>query len=118
MKSLARVIPNKLFFMGVTHLPRDTEDAHFFCTDEVFRYYNYFLDFGPLTICQIYSFCTVVDLWAFCVLLMPRKMKSRKFANKRLYYYSRQDPKFKVNSILLLSCYLVFKIARSEYLAN
>ena len=48
--------------MGVTHLPRDDENSHFFCTDEVFRYYNYFLDFGPLNISQIHRFCIVVDL--------------------------------------------------------
>ncbi len=48
--------------MAVTKKPADTEEHHFFCTDEIFRYYNYFLDFGPLNICQIYQFCRVVSL--------------------------------------------------------
>lgn len=72
----------------MTHLPRDDDASHFFCTDEVFRYYNYFLDFGPLNISQVRSFCTVVDLYALSEWITRRKMKSRKFQNKRLYYYS------------------------------
>ena len=59
---LCRVIPDRLYYMTVTKKPVDTEEHHFFCTDEIFRYYNYFLDFGPLNICQIYQFCRVVSL--------------------------------------------------------
>ncbi|KAK8795413.1 hypothetical protein WA588_004256, partial [Blastocystis sp. NMH] len=91
------LLPDRFYYVSVTHLPRDDDASHFFCTDEVFRYYNYFLDFGPLNISQVRSFCTVVDL----------KMKSRKFQNKRLYYYSRHDPKLMANSVLLVCCYLV-----------
>lgn len=57
-----RIIPEKFYYITLTGIPTDTDDSHFFCTDEVFRYYNYFLDFGPLNISQIHSFCTVVDL--------------------------------------------------------
>lgn len=95
----------------MTHLPRDDDTSHFFCTDEVFRYYNYFLDFGPLNISQVRSFCTVVDLYTMGDGVTCRKMKSRKFRNKRLYYYSRQDPKLMANSVLLVCCYLVRSIS-------
>lgn len=94
----------------MTHLPRDDDASHFFCTDEVFRYYNYFLDFGPLNISQVRSFCTVVDLYALSEWITRRKMKSRKFQNKRLYYYSRHDPKLMANSVLLVCCYLVHSV--------
>ena len=57
-----RVLPQRLYYMTVSEKPQDTDEMHFFCTDEVFIYNNYFLDFGPLNIAQIYKFCVVVDL--------------------------------------------------------
>ena len=102
-----RLIPNRLYYMVVRQLPLDSETCHYFCTDEVFRYYNYFLDFGPLNISQIHSFCTVVSLYPFFLPFYPRKMKSRKFKNKKLCYCSRSDPKLMINSVLLVCCYLV-----------
>lgn len=51
-----------MYYMTVSEKPQDTDEMHFFCTDEVFIYNNYFLDFGPLNISQIYRFCVVVDL--------------------------------------------------------
>ena len=57
-----RVLPQRLYYMTVLEMPLDTDEMDFFCTDEVFIYNNYFLDFGPLNIAQIYKFCVVVDL--------------------------------------------------------
>ena len=44
----------------VRTVPKQTKDCHYFSIDEELVYWNFFLDFGPLNLGQLYRFCTIL----------------------------------------------------------
>ncbi|KAH8078809.1 protein tyrosine/serine/threonine phosphatase [Aureococcus anophagefferens] len=48
----AAILPNRLYYVAV----RDG-----FSIDDTLVYWNFFLDFGPLNLGQLYRFCTMLN---------------------------------------------------------
>lgn len=55
------VVPRRLYWVPLRAAPPDSADAHFFSIDERFQYWNFFLDFGPLNLGQLYRFCQLMS---------------------------------------------------------
>ena len=57
-----RLLPqDRLYYVSLRSKPAldTTKDKHFFCIDAELIYWNFFLDFGPLNLAQLYRFCQV-----------------------------------------------------------
>lgn len=55
------ILRDRLFWVSLRSRPSDTADAHFFCVDDTFVYWNFFLDFGPYNLGQLYRFCQIMS---------------------------------------------------------
>ncbi len=71
-------IPNRLYYITSQSVPSDTSTEHYFSTDNVLVYWNFFLDFGPLNLGQTYRFCSFLN----------QKLNEPSLRNKKIYYYS------------------------------
>ena len=47
------VVKGRLYYVSLRTRPRDTADTHFFSVDNALVYWNFFLDFGPLSFQQV-----------------------------------------------------------------
>lgn len=47
-------IPDRLYYVPLRSVPRERPSAHFFNTDDELVYWNFFLDFGPLNLGQVW----------------------------------------------------------------
>lgn len=94
------VIPNRLYFVALREAPRQvlisidrsitwsaltllenvnqSKRAFYFTTDNTLQYWNFFLDFGPLSLGQIYRCCQKLN----------RILSSPEHEQKKIYYYS------------------------------
>jgi len=72
------VIPNRLYYVPLRTLPKETARETYFCIDNELVYWNLFLNFGPLNLGQLYRFCTILN----------GKLSSEKHKKKVIYFYS------------------------------
>jgi hypothetical protein len=84
-------------------VPRNSSKAHFFCTDNELVYWNFFLDFGPLNLGQLYRFCQRLN-----ALLSDKRM-----AHKRVYYYCSTHSHKRTNACFLISAWQMLYLGRS-----
>jgi len=82
---------DKCFWCCLRHVPQDTDDAHFFSTDDVLVYDPYYGDFGPLNIAQLCRYSR----------LMTAKMADPKMEKKKVYHVCKPQTDTRANSILL-----------------
>jgi cell division cycle 14 len=80
----------------------NTDDAHYFCTDEELTYEPFYEDFGPLNMSKTYRFCEMVK----------RKLASAKHKGKRIVYWCHDEPTFKANSAALVTAYQIIELDR------
>jgi cell division cycle 14 len=66
--------------------------AHFFSIDNELVYWNFFLDFGPLNLGQLFRFCTKLN-----GLLCDPHMQ-----NKTIFFYSKTHPHNRTNAATLI----------------
>jgi len=88
---------DKCFWACSRHVPSDTEDSHFFNTDEVLIYDPYYGDFGPLNIAQLCRYSR----------MMTAKMTDPNVANKKIYHVCRPQTDTRANSILLCGAWRI-----------
>lgn len=96
-------VSDRLYYVALRSAPRDSERAHFFSIDDELVYWNFFLDFGPLNLGQLYRFCEK----------LTAKLRSRKLSNKRIYFYSSTHPHRRANAAMLISAYAMLVLGRS-----
>ncbi|GCB78003.1 hypothetical protein scyTo_0020635 [Scyliorhinus torazame] len=48
---------DRLYFATLRNKPKSTVNTHYFCTDEELVYENFYADFGPLNLAQLYRYC-------------------------------------------------------------
>jgi len=77
--------------------PADTNDAHYFATDDMLVYDPYYGDFGPLNISLVCRYCR----------MMQNKMDDPKLANKHIYHVCKPQSDTRANTVLLSSCYML-----------
>ena len=75
--------------------PKDTPRAHFFNIDNELVYWNFFLDFGPLNLGQMYRFCSMLN----------QKLQSERLKRKVIYYYSATHSHRRANAAFLISAW-------------
>ena len=97
------IVPGRLFYVALRATPRNTTDAHFFSTDNELVYWNFFLDFGPLNLGQLFRFCQQLNA----------KLNDRRLAGKRIYYYSGTHAHRRTNSVFLLCAWTCLFLERS-----
>ena len=94
------VLPRRLFFVTLVGSPpmeggrnsQWTIPRHYFSTDNELMYWNFFLDYGPLNLGQLYRFCTIINA----------KLSDARLKDKAIYYYSSNDIAKKANAIYLM----------------
>lgn len=79
------------------------EKRFYFNVDEEFKYYPFFSDFGPLTLSNIYVYCTE----------MKALLANPKYENCLLFHHTSRDTIRRTNSALLMGCYEILSLDRS-----
>ncbi|KAG5179341.1 dual specificity protein phosphatase [Tribonema minus] len=76
---------------------------HFFCIDNELVYWNFFLDFGPLSLGQLYRFCQGLNT----------KLRDASLRDKVIYFYSGVHPHRRANASLLITAWTVLYLHRT-----
>lgn len=71
--------------------------VHFFSIDSELVYWNFFLDFGPLNLGQLFRFCQKLNA----------KLQDPRLANRVIIFYSSATFEKRANAIYLLSAWLL-----------
>ena len=89
------IIQNRVYYVALRANPRQTATEHYFSTDNELVYWNFFLDFGPLNLGQLYRFCQKLNA----------KLNDRRLADKKIYYYSSTHSHRRTNSVTMICAY-------------
>jgi len=76
---------------------------HYFSIDSELVYWNFFLDFGPLNLGQLYRFCEKLN----------SKLNDARFANRIICFYSDASFAKRANAMYLISAWQVLFLDRS-----
>lgn len=77
--------------------------VHFFSIDTELVYWNFYLDFGPLNLGQLYRFCQKLNM----------KLHDTRLANRTIIFYSSSSYNKRANAMYLLSAWQVLYLRRS-----
>lgn len=83
------------------HLVRNGRPLHFFSIDKELLYWNFFLDFGPLNLAQLYRFCKKLN-----------KLIEEK-PNHTICYYSSADYAKRANATFLICAWQILFLDRT-----
>ncbi|XP_053107079.1 dual specificity protein phosphatase CDC14A isoform X4 [Hemicordylus capensis] len=96
-------LKDRLYFATLRNRPKSTVNTHYFCTDEEFVYENFYADFGPLNLAQIYRY--------YCKL--NKKLKSFSLSRKKIVHYTSLDQRKRTNSAFLIGAYAVIYLKKT-----
>ena len=94
---------DRLYYVPLRSLPKETSTAHFFNIDSDLVYWNFFLDFGPLNLGQLYRFCS----------LLNGKLQGERLKKKVIYYYSSTHSHRRANAAFLISAWSMIYLNKS-----
>jgi cell division cycle 14 len=97
------IVPDRLFHVALRQCPVETSTSHFFSIDNTLVYWNFFLDFGPLSLAQLYQFCKILNM----------KLQDPALRSKKIYFYSSHNPHKRANAAALMACYAVIYLGRT-----
>lgn len=80
-----------------------SKKAHYFTMDSELVYWNFFLDFGPLNLAQLYRFCQRLN----------NKLKSEALRDKVIYYYCGSHAHKRTNAAFLIAAWAVLYLDRT-----
>lgn len=104
LNDAVEIIEDRLFYQSFNNDPRATQPntitkrdgtttrIHYFSIDEELKYWNFFLDFGPLNLGQLYRFCQKLN----------RKLKDSRLSNRMILFYSHSTYTKRANAIFLI----------------
>lgn len=96
------IVRNRLVFTTVDQLPSPLPpNSHWFSIDDKLLYWNFFLDFGPLNLGQLYRFCCALN------------EKMRVLTDKTIYFYSSTHPHQRTNGAFLIAAWQLLYLGRS-----
>ena len=78
--------------------------VHFFSIDQELVYWNFFSDFGPLNLGQLYRFCQKLN----------NKLNDPRLTNRVIIFYSNSSFEKRSNAMYLLSAWQVLYMGRSS----
>lgn len=97
------VARDRLYYICVRTVPHDTASSHFFTVDDTLHYWPFFLDFGPLSLGNLYRFSQ----------LLNAKLLDKSLASKRIYLYSGPQMNKRANAVYLLAAYTLLYHGRT-----
>jgi len=127
LDSASEILQNRFYYSAFSNDPRSpnsnianyttitTEDresgetisvkrrVHYFSIDTELVYWNFFLDFGPLNLGQLYRFCQK----------LKSKLEDSRFKNRVLCFYSNTSFDKRANAIFLVCAWQVIYLKRT-----
>lgn len=99
------ILPGRLYYVALSAVPSPAQSTqkHFFSIDNELVYWNFFLDFGPLNLGQLYRFCVIVNT----------KLSDSRLKDKVLYYYSSSHPHKRANAVFLMTAWALLCLDKS-----
>lgn len=91
------IFPGRYYWLSNRTCPMDSQDSHYFCTDELLVYDPYYGDFGPLNISLVCRYCR----------MMQYKLSDPKLAGKAIHHVCKPQSDTRANAVLLCCCYLL-----------
>ncbi|KAG8436611.1 hypothetical protein GDO86_007643 [Hymenochirus boettgeri] len=101
--SASEIIKDRLYFAILRNKPKSTINTHYFSTDEDFVYENFYADFGPLNLAQLYRYCCRLN----------KKLKSFSLSKKKIVHYTSFDQRKRANAGFLIGAYAVIYLKKS-----
>ncbi|KAK7099921.1 dual specificity protein phosphatase CDC14A-like isoform X2 [Littorina saxatilis] len=101
--SASEFIKDRLYFATLRTRPKSTAHTHYFCTDDELVYENFYADFGPLNLGNLYRYCCKVN----------KKLKSFSLAKKRIVHYTSFDARKRANSAFLIASYAIIYLKKT-----
>ncbi|KAE8610849.1 hypothetical protein XENTR_v10012261 [Xenopus tropicalis] len=101
--SASELIKDRLYFATLRNKPKSTLNTHYFCTDEEFVYENFYADFGPLNLAQLYRYCCKLN----------KKLKSFSLSRKKIVHYTSFEQRKRANAGFLISAYAIIYLKKS-----
>lgn len=102
------IIPNRLYWVTLHTMPRQSSSWHYFQVDNQFTYEPFFADFGPLNLGCTFRYCK----------LLEGKLNDSSMANKRIVHCCSHDPKHRSNAAYLMGAYQVIVLRKSAVEAH
>eukprot|EP00408_Alexandrium_pacificum_P049610 CAMPEP_0171254976 /NCGR_PEP_ID=MMETSP0790-20130122/52517_1 /TAXON_ID=2925 /ORGANISM="Alexandrium catenella, Strain OF101" /LENGTH=230 /DNA_ID=CAMNT_0011722891 /DNA_START=65 /DNA_END=754 /DNA_ORIENTATION=+ len=103
LASAVTIIPDRLYWVALQSVPKNTARTHYFCIDNALLYEAFFADFGPLNLGMVYHYCKILEA----------KLTDPALEGKRIVHYCAHDPKKRANAACLMCLYQVAKMHRS-----
>ncbi|XP_066586637.1 dual specificity protein phosphatase CDC14C-like isoform X2 [Prorops nasuta] len=100
------IIKDRLYFVAFESwpLPKSTQDTHYFCIDDEFKYENFFCDFGPLNLAMLYRYCQKIN----------KKLKTVSLKKKRIVHATMlYNEEKRVNAAFLMGSYAIIYLNRT-----
>jgi len=115
LEDAVTIIPGRLYFKSFKAHPsryttsslvqkKQIQSIHFFSIDNEYVYWNFFLDFGPLNLGQLYKFCTKLN---------HKLNADPRLSQKILCFYSSTSPKKQANAAFLICAWQVLYLNRT-----
>lgn len=105
LKGRIEFLPDRLYYLSLrTALPPAIRRAHhFFSIDNELVYWNFFLDFGPLNLGQLYRFCQGLNA----------KLKDERLKDKVIYFCCSAQAAKRANAAYLISAWALLYLQRT-----
>jgi len=109
LKGAVEVLPQRLYFIVLRAPPRanasshTTRSAHYFSIDDELVYWNFFLDFGPLNLGQLYRFSA----------LLNSKMTDSRLSKKIIYFFCGSEGTKRANAAVLICAWQILYMGRT-----
>ncbi|XP_071847591.1 dual specificity protein phosphatase CDC14AB-like isoform X4 [Apostichopus japonicus] len=101
--SASEIIKDRLYFATLRTKPRSTSNTHYFCIDEEYVYENFYADFGPLNLANLYRYCCKLN----------KKLKSFTLSKKKIIHYTSFDSRKRANAAFLIGAYAVLYLKKT-----
>ncbi|XP_074641647.1 dual specificity protein phosphatase CDC14C-like isoform X3 [Tubulanus polymorphus] len=101
--SASEFIKDRLYFATLRTKPRSTAHTHYFCVDDELVYENFYADFGPLNLAQLYRYCCKLN----------KKLKSFSLAKKKIVHYTSYDARKRANAAFLIASYAIIFLKKT-----
>ncbi|CAH8633473.1 unnamed protein product [Schistosoma bovis] len=97
------IIRDRLYFLSCKTPPRSNSSIHFFSIDEELCYENFYADFGPLSLGQLYKYCNKLN----------KKLKSGSLKEKKIAHFTSHDSRKRANAAFLIGSYQIIYLGRT-----
>lgn len=101
--SASEFVKDRLYFATLRTKPRSTAHTHYFCVDDELVYENFYADFGPLNLAQLYRYCCKLN----------KKLKSFSLAKKKIVHYTSFDARHRANAAFLIGSYAIIYLKKT-----